>query len=77
MPLVLGVAVRKRQLRFTKAVDNQADPKLRLFLSLEEKPRDPRMCPPTCKIVGVKSMLSLFGQLDRSTASSLEVPMDS
>ena len=35
------------------------------------------MGPPTCKIVVVKSMLSLFGQLQRDPASSLKDSMDS
>ena len=40
-------------------------------------PCNPLIGPPTCKIVGVKSMLSLFSQLRWGTASSLAAPIHS
>ena len=70
-PLVL-------QLRFPKAVDDQADPKY----AFQRKLRP--MGSLTCKIIFVKSMLPLFGQLrlgygfqSRSTHRKLNSPTNS
>jgi len=68
----LGVAVHKDPHSKAFAAVDDPNAKHTFFLTRRDA-LDPSMCPPTCKIVVVKSMLSLFGQLRWASRLSLEV----
>jgi len=73
--LVLGMAMRKRQLRFPTAFPSDQAENTPFSFTRRDVLRP--TYGPSYKIVVFKSILSLFGQLRWDPASSLEVPMDS